>query len=127
LGEKERRRRGIWGRVGEVVSGSGRKGGRRWGRLLCREGRRFSEVGEEYDGWGPPIRKKRKIRKGKRRKKGGAAGLPAGLLSRAGPVGLLPLFFFVLILFYFLSFAFFGVCKQNLFGFGQNKFCKTIE
>jgi hypothetical protein len=73
---------------------SGRRGGRAtWARFYAGENR--PEEGEAPNGWGPPVRKKRK-RKWKRKEGGGlrAAGLAlASLGPRRGPVGVLLPFF----------------------------------
>jgi hypothetical protein len=69
------------------ASGGGDTGSRR-------KRRKGKTVGEEItDRWGPPVRKKKEKKKRKKKKGRGAAGLPAGLLTRVGPDRLLHLFF----------------------------------
>jgi hypothetical protein len=111
---------GKWEGVVGGRYGSGGSGGMAMLRFRFQWRRERLEVGEEYDGWGPPIRKKRKIRKGKEEREGccglgRSVGLVALLGSGRGPNGVLHVFFLFWILFSIFCFGLFAFWSSKIF------------
>jgi hypothetical protein len=102
LGEKERRRRGIWGRVGEAVARSGRKGGRAMGNGVGFQERKGAVRGRRRFLQAAPACRKKKKERGRGAGPIRAAGLALTLLgSGRGPVGCCSPFFLFLFFFPF--------------------------